>query len=211
MQIFGYIRVSTTEQRDDRQRAALEPFGIPPRNLYTDHWSGKDFDRPAYKRLIKRLCPNDLLIVKSVDRLGRSYADVIEQWRHITKTLEADIKVLDMPLLDTTFGKDLLGTFIADLVLQILSFASQLERDELLRRQAEGITAAKSRGVTFGPDPMPLPEDFPTLFALWTSGEITAEGLAERCGFSRTTLFKRLREQKTLQMYLDRPPSRGCL
>jgi DNA invertase Pin-like site-specific DNA recombinase len=195
-QVFGYIRVSTAEQRDDRQRIALEPFAIPPRNLYAEHWSGKTFDRPAYARLVKRLRSGDLLIVKAIDRLGRNYADVIEQWRHITKTIGADIRVLDMPLLDTSYGKDLLGTFISDLVLQVLSFAAQLEREETHRRQAEGIAAAKARGVTFGPDPLPLPENFPALLALWQSGEINAAGLADRCGFSRRTLFKRLREQR---------------
>ena len=193
--IFGYIRVSTAEQRDDRQRIALEPFAIPPRNLYADCFSGKTFDRPAYQRLIKRLRPGDLLIVKSIDRLGRSYGEVIEQWRHITKTIRADIRVLDMPLLDTSYAKDLLGTFIGDLVLQVLSFAAQLEREELLRRQAEGIAAAKARGVVFGPDPLPLPEEFPELHALWQSGYMDAAALARRCGFSRRTLFSRLRER----------------
>jgi len=195
-QIYGYIRVSTAEQRDDRQRIALEPFGIPPRNLYVDHWSGKTFNRPAYKRLIGRLRSGDLLLVKSIDRLGRNYADIIDQWRHITKVIGADVRVLDMPLLDTSYGKDLLGTFISDLVLQVLSFAAQLEREELLRRQAEGIAAAKARGVTFGPDPLPLPENFPELYALWKSGEITAAEVAARCGFSRRTLYKRLQEQR---------------
>ena len=194
--IFGYIRVSTALQRTDRQRIAFEPFNIPPRNLYTDHWSGKTFDRPAYSRLIKRLRSGDLLIVKSIDRLGRNYADIIEQWRHITKTLRADIRVLDMPLLDTSYGKDLLGTFIGDLVLQVLSLAAQLEREEMLRRQMEGIAAAKARGVTFGPNPLPLPVNFSDLFALWQDGEINAAELAGRCNFSRTTLFKRLQKQK---------------
>ena len=195
-QVFGYIRISTSTQHDDRQRIALEPFAIPPSNLYVDHFSGKTFDRPSYKRLIKRLCPGDLLLVKSIDRLGRNYADIIDQWRHIVKTIGADIRVLDMPLLDTSYGKDLLGTFISDLVLQVLSFAAQLEREELLRRQSEGIAAAKARGVTFGPAPMPLPENFAELLALWRSGELNADSMAERCGFSRTTLFKRLREQR---------------
>ena len=194
--IFGYIRCSTATQHDDRQRIALEPFAIPPRNLYVDFASGKSFDRPAYKRLIKRLRPGDLLIVKSIDRLGRNYADIIEQWRHITKTIGVDIRVLDMPLLDTSYGKDLLGTFISDLVLQVLSFAAQLEREELRRRQAEGIAAAKARGVTFGPDPLPLPDDFAELLSLWQSGKLNADSMAERCGFSRRTLFKRLAEQR---------------
>jgi DNA invertase Pin-like site-specific DNA recombinase len=194
-QVFGYIRVSTAEQNDARQRDALAPYGIPCRNLYADRQSGKDFDRPAYKRLVKRLRPGDLVIVKSIDRLGRDYGDIIEQWRIITREKGADIKVLDMPLLDTTYCKDLLGTFISDLVLSVLSFAAQLEREYILSRQAEGIAAAKTRGVRFGPHPRPLPEDFHALLTLWHSGDISnATELAALCGLSRRTLFRRLKE-----------------
>jgi DNA invertase Pin-like site-specific DNA recombinase len=194
-QVFGYVRVSTAEQNDARQRDALAPYGIPCRNLYADRQSGKDFDRPAYKRLVKRLRPGDLVIVKSINRLGRDYGDIIEQWRIITREKGADIKVLDMPLLDTTYCKDLLGTFISDLVLSVLSFAAQLEREYIISRQAEGIAAAKTRGVRFGPPLKPLPADFHALIALWRSGDIpNAVELAALCDMSRRTLFRRLKE-----------------
>jgi DNA invertase Pin-like site-specific DNA recombinase len=194
-QVFGYVRVSTAEQNDARQRDALASYCIPRRNLYADKQSGKDFDRPAYKRLVKRLRPGDLVIVKSIDRLGRDYSDIIEQWRVITREKGADIKVLDMPLLDTTYCKDLLGTFISDLVLSVLSFTAQIEREYILSRQAEGIAAAKTRGIRFGPPPRPLPEDFHKLFAQWRSGEISnAAELATLCDMSRRTLFRRLKE-----------------
>jgi DNA invertase Pin-like site-specific DNA recombinase len=194
-QVFGYVRVSTAEQNDARQRDALAPCGIPRRNLYADKQSGKDFERPAYKRLIKRLRPGDLVIVKSIDRLGRDYGDIIEQWRFITREKGADIRVLDMPLLDTTYCKDLLGTFISDLVLSVMSFSAQLERENILSRQAEGIASAKTRGVHFGPPPKPLPENFHALFTQWRSGDITnAAECAALCGFSRRTLFRRLKK-----------------
>jgi DNA invertase Pin-like site-specific DNA recombinase len=187
--IFGYIRVSTQEQNLDRQRIALEPFDIPDRNLYIDMQSGKDFKRPAYQRLISKLKRNDLLIIKSIDRLGRNYQDVIDQWRHITREKKADIRVLDMPLLDTTYHKNLLGTFISDLVLQVLSFTAQSERETLRQRQAEGIAAARARGQTFGKEPLPLPHNFEDLYFQWRSGEHTAKTIASYCGFSLRTLY----------------------
>jgi DNA invertase Pin-like site-specific DNA recombinase len=187
--VFGYIRVSTQEQNIDRQRIALDPFGIPDGNLYIDTQSGKDFKRPAYRRLMSRLRRNDLLIIKSIDRLGRNYQDVIEQWRRITHEKKVDIRVLDMPMLDTTYHKDLLGTFISDLVLQVLSFTAQSERDVMRQRQAEGIAAAKARGQVFGKAPLPLPQNFDDLYIRWRSGECTAEATASRCGFSRRTLY----------------------
>ena len=190
-QIYGYIRVSTTEQNDDRQRIAMEPFEIPPKNIFADKQSGKNFERPAYKRMIKRIRTGDLLYVKSIDRLGRDYSEIIEQWRIITREKGADIKVLDMPLLDTTYGKDLLGTFVADLVLQVMSFSAQLERENILQRQAEGIAAAKARGVKFGRRPIPTPENFGELYQKWRSCEIKARELAVICGFSRRTLYGR--------------------
>lgn len=150
MSIFGYIRVSTKEQNEDRQLIALKEYNIPPRNLYIEKQSGKDFNRPAYKRMLRRLSSGDLLIIKSIDRLGRNYEDIIDQWRIIIKDHKADIKALDMPLLDTTYGKDLLGTFIAVLVLQIMSYTAQIERYKIRQRQAEGIAAAKAKGVRFG-------------------------------------------------------------
>jgi DNA invertase Pin-like site-specific DNA recombinase len=189
--VFGYIRVSTQEQNTDRQYIALEPFDIPRRNLYIDTQSGKNFDRPAYRALTKHLSPGDLLIVKSIDRLGRNYRDIIEQWRILTREKSIDIKIVDMALLDTTYHKDLLGTFISDLVLQILSYSAQVERDNLRQRQNEGIAAAKARGAVFGKTPLPLPKDFEALFARWQEGELTAEKAAAFCGFSRSTLYNK--------------------
>ena len=150
MSIFGYIRISTKEQNEDRQLIALKEYNSPLRNLYIEKQSGKDFNRPAYKRMLRRLSSGDLLIIKSIDRLGRNYEDIIDQWRIIIKDHKADIKSLDMPLLDTTYGKDLLGTFIAVLVLQIMSYTAQIERYKIRQRQAEGIAAAKAKGVRFG-------------------------------------------------------------
>jgi DNA invertase Pin-like site-specific DNA recombinase len=187
--IFGYIRVSTHEQNTERQHVAFKPYKIPRKNLYVDRQSGKDFNRPAYQALLQRLACGDLLVVKAIDRLGRNYQDIIEQWRLITREKGADIKVIDMPLLDTTYNKDLLGTFISDLVLQVLSFTAQTERDFLRQRQTEGIAAAKARGVVFGKAPLPLPEDFPALFRSWRDGERSAT--AALCGFSRATLYNK--------------------
>ena len=155
---YGYARVSSKEQTEQRQIIALTEFGVSSKNIYMDKQSGKDFERPRYKRLIKRLRPGDLLVVQSIDRLGRTYSEILEQWRLITKEKRADILVLDMPLLDTRRGRDLMGTFLSDIVLQVLSFASENERINIRQRQAEGIAAAKSRGVRFGRPPRPLPD-----------------------------------------------------
>lgn len=195
-QTFGYIRVSTIEQNVDRQRDALKPFDIPARNLYTDRQSGKDFERPAYRRLIRRLRRGDMLIVKSLDRLGRNYAEVQEQWRHITGVIGADIKVIDMPLLDTSNAKDLLGNFISDLVLQILSFAAQMERDAIRVRQAEGILAAKARGKKWGKPPIALPENFEDIFCRWQSGVLSVREAAALCGMSVRTLYEKTKERR---------------
>jgi DNA invertase Pin-like site-specific DNA recombinase len=191
--VFGYIRLSTQDQNLDRQRIALQPFNIPDQNLYVDTQSGKDFERPAYQRLLRRLGKNDLLIIKAIDRLGRNYHDVLDQWRFITQTKKADIQVLDMPLLDTTRYKDLLGTFISDLVLQILSYTAQSERDLLRQRQAEGIAAAKARGITFGRNSLVLPENFPDVFYRWHHGELTAAAAADLCGCSLRTFYNKIK------------------
>lgn len=192
---YGYIRVSTKDQNEARQVVALEQYAIPKKNLYADRQSGKDFDRPAWRQLLKRLRPGDLLIVKSIDRLGRNYEDILEQWRQITKEVHADILVVDMPLLDTRAqGRDLTGTFIADLVLQILSYVAQTERESIRQRQAEGIAAAKARGVKFGHEPKPLPADFELLFRSWRTGGITMAELERRCGLERSTIYRRIRE-----------------
>lgn len=186
-QIYGYIRVSSADQNEARQRMAMSGKNIPEKNLYADRQSGKDFDRPQYKRLVKKLKPGDLLYILSIDRLGRNYEEIQEQWRVLTKEVGIDICVLDMPLLDTRNGRDLMGTFIADLVLQILSFVAQSERENIRNRQAQGILAAKAQGVRFGRPPRPLPENFPTAWRRWKAGEITGTAAAKECGMPLAT------------------------
>ena len=181
--IYGYVRVSTKEQKEDRQRIALKDYGVD--RIYTDKQSGKDFERPQYKRLVKRLCPEDVLVVKSIDRLGRNYQDILDQWRVITKEKGAAIVVLDMPLLDTRKNKDLTGTLIADIVLQLLSYVAQTERDFIRQRQREGIAAAKARGVKFGRSPMERPEGFSGVRDLWREGQISGREAARRLGVSQ--------------------------
>jgi len=200
MQIYGYIRVSTEQQHDDRQRAALAPFNIPEANIFADKQSGKDFERPEYKRMLSIVNAGDMLYIKSIDRLGRNYVEIIEEWKMLTRDKKIDIKVLDMPLLDTTCHKDLLGTFISDLVLQVLSFSAEQERSNILQRQSEGIAAAKRRGVKFGRKPIPLPENFESIYYSWLSGAITSAHAAELCNFSRRTWYMRLE-----QMQLGKP------
>ena len=184
---YGYARVSSKEQTEQRQIIALTEFGVSSKNIYMDKQSGKDFERPRYKRLVKRLRPGDLLVVQSIDRLGRNYSEILEQWRLITKEKRADILVLDMPLLDTRRGRDLTGVFIADIVLQVLSFASENERINIRQRQAEGIAAAKSRGVRFGRPPRPLPDNFHILYQKWRAGKITGTAAAKACGMPLAT------------------------
>ena len=186
---FAYVRVSTREQNIDRQLIALEPYAIPPSNLFIDEKSGKDFDRPMYKRMLRKLRAGDLLYIKSIDRLGRDYDEIIEQWRFLTRVKGIDIKVLDMPLLDTTYCKDLLGTFVADLVLQVLCLFAQMERETMLQRQAEGIAAAKAKGVVFGRKNVEIPDDFADIFVRWRHKELSNEQAAELCGFSIRTLY----------------------
>ena len=185
---YGYARVSSKEQTEQRQIIALTEFGVSSKNIYMDKQSGKDFERPRYKRLIKRLRPGDLLVVQSIDRLGRNYSEILEQWRLITKEKRADILVLDMPLLDTrSQSRDLTGTFLSDIVLQVLSFASENERINIRQRQAEGIAAAKSRGVRFGRPPRPLPDNFHILYQKWRAGKITGTAAAKARGMPLAT------------------------
>ena len=158
--VYGYVRVSTKDQNEDRQLIALQEMSIPEKNIFVDKQSGKDFKRPMYKRMLRKIKKDDLLYVKSIDRLGRNYAEILEQWRILTKEKGIDIVVLDMPLLDTRRGKDLMGTFLSDIVLQVLSFVAENERTNIRQRQAEGIAAAKMRGVRFGRPPSPLPTNF---------------------------------------------------
>ena len=194
--IYGYIRVSSKDQNEERQLIAMREKNIPPKNIFIDKKSGKDFERPAFLRLLKRLRQNDILYIKSIDRLGRNYGEVMEMWRVITKEKKSDIIVLDMPLLDTTNSKDLLGTFISDIVLQLLSFVAENERDNIRARQAEGIAAAKLRGVQFGRPKKYLPQNFNELYRAWKSGERSDLETAALCGLSRSTFYKKVKEYK---------------
>lgn len=197
MQRFGYVRVSTREQNEARQLAALEGQSIPPSNLYVEKESGKDFNRPKWRGLVKRLRPGDLLIVKSIDRLGRDYEEILEEWRRITKEKAADILILDMPLLDTrSQGRDLTGTFIADLVLQILSYVAQTEWENTRQRQAEGIAAAKARGVTFGPSRTPPTPDFEAARLDYEAGRLSVRQGARAAGMAPTSFFRKCRQER---------------
>lgn len=184
---YAYIRVSSRDQNEDRQMEAFRGLSVPERNVFMDKQSGKDFERPAYKRMVKRLKRDDLLYIKSIDRLGRNYEEIQNQWRILTKEKGVDIVVLDMPLLDTRRGKDLMGTFLSDIVLQVLSFVAENERVNIRQRQAEGIAAAKKRGVRFGRPPQPLPPNFHQAYQQWKNGKITGLAAAEACGMPMST------------------------
>lgn len=194
--IYGYIRVSSREQNEERQRLAMREFGVPEGNLYMDKQSGKDFERPGYRRLIRKLKPGDTLVIKSIDRLGRNYDEILEQWRTITREKCAAVVVLDMPLLDTRQGRDLTGTLIADIVLQLLSYVAQTEREFIRQRQAEGIAAAKARGVHMGRRAKEIPEEFPLAYNRWRSGELSARSAAHMLGVSPHTFKKWTDAQK---------------
>ncbi|MCD7885978.1 MAG: recombinase family protein [Lachnospiraceae bacterium] len=187
MTTYGYVRVSSRDQNEDRQLIALHEQGIPDKNIYMDKQSGKNFNRPQYKKLVRKLRKDDLLYIKSIDRLGRNYEEIQNQWRILTKEKGADIVVLDMPLLDTRRGKDLMGTFLSDIVLQVLSFVAENERTNIKQRQAEGIAAAKARGVRFGRPPKPLPENFHSVYQRWKAGKITGLAAAAECGMPMST------------------------
>lgn len=186
-EIYAYVRVSTREQNEDRQLIAMNELQVPKKNIFIDKQSGKDFERPRYKKLIKRLKKDDLLYIKSIDRLGRNYNEIQEQWRILTKEKAVDIVVLDMPLLDTRRGKDLMGTFLSDIVLQVLSFVAENERVNIRQRQAEGIAAAKAKGVRFGRPPKPLPRNFEEVYRRWEKGEITGTAAARGCRMPLST------------------------
>ncbi len=194
MAIYGYVRVSSADQNEDRQLIAMGELNIPAERIFTDKMSGKNFERPAYKALAKKLRPGDLLYIKSIDRLGRNYEDIQTQWRILTKDKGADIAVIDMPLLDTRNGRDLMGTFLADIVLQILSFVAQNERENIRKRQSEGIAAAKARGVRFGRPTKKPPENFGVLVKDWERGKLTFAEVLERTGLKQATFYNRLRE-----------------
>lgn len=194
MEVYGYIRVSSREQNEDRQLIAMSEAGVPEKNIFLDKQSGKDFERPQYIKLMQAVKPGDLIYVKSIDRLGRNYDEILEQWRAITKEKDVDIVVIDMPLLDTRRGKDLMGTFISDLVLQILSFVAENERLNIKQRQAEGIAAAKAKGVIFGRPPKPLPENFMEIYRRWNAGELSGLAAAKACGMAPSSFKYRAKQ-----------------
>ena len=189
-QVYGYVRVSTREQNEARQVAAMREVGVAPGDIYMDKQSGADFERVQYRRMLRRLGPGDTLIVKSIDRLGRNYTEILEQWRIITKSKRAAIVILDMPLLDTRQNRDLTGQLIADIVLQLLSYVAQTEREFIRQRQAEGIVAAKERGVHFGREAAPVSENFPQTLAEWRAKKLGSRAAAEQLGVSQTTFLK---------------------
>lgn len=193
---YGYVRVSSTDQNEDRQMNALQEKGVFNKNIYMDKVSGKDFNRPEYKKLIKKLQAGDILYILSIDRLGRNYEEIQAQWRHLTKEIGIDICVIDMPLLDTRNGKDLMGTFIADLVLQILSFVAQNERENIRKRQAQGIAVAKAKGVHLGRPVKKAPDSFAELVKLWEKKELTLKDIIKQCDMSEATFYRRLREYR---------------
>lgn len=208
---YAYIRVSSQDQNEGRQLLAMRQLHIPENNIYIDKQSGRDFERPNYRRMMKQLRNGDTLFILSIDRLGRNYEEIQNQWRILTKEKKVDICVIDMPLLDTRNGKDLMGTFIADLVLQILSFVAQNERENIRKRQEQGIIAAKTRGVKFGRPMVPVPENFLHIVQLWECGEITIEEAANKCNISKRTFYRRLREYRNRKEKLPKGVPFGSL
>ena len=196
---YGYVRVSAKDQNVQRQMIAMQEAGLAPKQIFIDKQSGKDFERPEYRRLLGKLRRDDVLVIKSIDRLGRNYDEILEQWRIITKEKEAAIVVLDMPLLDTRKNRDLTGTLIADIVLQLLSYVAQTEREFIKQRQAEGIAAAKERGVQFGRRPKPIREDFSTVLEEFRAGRLTSRQAAARMGISPSTFYKWIRESDSVK------------
>lgn len=198
---YGYVRVSTREQNESRQLLAFSEQNVPEKNIFIDKQSGKDFDRPMYMRLLKKLKKDDLLYIKSIDRLGRNYEEILEQWRILTKEKQIDIVVIDMPLLDTRRGKDLMGTFLSDIVLQLLSFVAENERKNIRERQKEGIEAARRRGVQFGRPELPLPENFIQIYSQWVEGKIGGPQAAGLCGMPITSFYRKANKHREKQKY----------
>lgn len=184
---YGYVRVSSNDQNEDRQMIAMKGLHIDEKDIFVDKQSGKDFNRPQYKKLLRKIKRDDLLFIKSIDRLGRNYEEILQQWRVLTKEKGIDIVVLDMPLLDTRRGKDLMGTFLSDIVLQVLSFVAENERTNIRQRQAEGIAAAKAKGIKFGRPPQPLPDNFHSIYQQWKNKQITGTLAAKLCGMPLST------------------------
>lgn len=191
---YGYVRVSSQDQNEDRQLIEMERVGIPSNNIYIDKQSGKDFDRPKYQKLLRKMNEGDVLYILSIDRLGRNYEEILNQWRIITKDMKVDVVVIDMPLLDTRRDKNLLGTFISDMVLQLLSFVAQNERENIKKRQAQGIAAAKARGVVFGRPVKDVPDEFSDEVSRWKKGKLDMAELLEKYNISQSTFYRRVRE-----------------
>lgn len=196
---YGYVRVSTKDQNTDRQMEAMRQLEILDKNIYVDKMSGKDFNRPMYQKMMRKLRPDDLLYIKSIDRLGRNYEEILDQWRILTKEKKIDIVVLDMPLLDTRRGKDLMGTFLSDIVLQVLSFVAENERSNIKQRQAEGIAAAKAKGVRFGRPRKVLPENFNETYKSWKDGKITGVAAANACNMPVSTFLYKAKAYENLK------------
>lgn len=197
---YGYVRVSSQDQNEARQYIELIEYGIDQKHIYMDKLSGKDFNRPSYHKLVyKKIKPGDLLVIKSIDRLGRNYNEILNEWKYITKTKNVDIKILDMPLLDTDQNKDLIGTLIGDIVLQLLSFVAENERINIHQRQAEGIKAAKLRGVRFGRPEISLPDDFEEIMLLWKSGDLLSKDAIAISGLKYSTFYKKAKEYQRQQ------------
>lgn len=195
MEKYGYVRVSSKDQNPDRQLDALRELGISDVNIFVDKMSGKDFSRPSYKKMLKRLRKKDVVVIMSIDRLGRNYDEILEQWRTLTKEKQVDIEVIDMPLLNTNYERDgLTGVFISDLVLQILAYVAETERAFIRQRQAEGIASAKARGIKFGASKLELPSEFDLYYKQWLSGKISIRKAAEQMGISSTTFYRRCKE-----------------
>lgn len=194
--VYGYVRVSTREQNEDRQLLALQEMQIPKKNIFMDKQSGRDFNRPMYQQMVKKMRPDDLLYVKSIDRLGRNYEEILEEWRILTKEKRIDIVILDMPFLDTRRGKDLMGTFLSDIVLQVLSFVAENERKNIRQRQREGIEAARLRGVQFGRPPKPMPDDFEQIYHRWMLKEINGKEAADLCNIAMATFYRKVKEME---------------
>ena len=197
--VYGYVRVSSIEQNEDRQMIALKKAGVKDSHIFMDKQSGKDFRRANYEKMVSMLQEGDLLYIISIDRLGRNYAEIQNQWRMLTKEIGIDICVIDMPLLDTRNGKDLMGTFIADLVLQILSFVAENERENIRKRQEQGIAAAKKRGVRFGRPESKVPDNFKSIVRAWESGNLKTDEVLEKCQMSKSTFYRKLREMRFKQ------------
>lgn len=196
MAVYGYVRVSTIDQNEERQMVEMRRVGVSEERIYKDKLSGKDFNRPNYKKLLRKLKKGDLLYILSIDRLGRNYEEIQSQWRYLTREKEVDISVIDMPLLDTRNGKDLMGTFLADIVLQVLSFVAQNERENIRKRQAQGIAAAKANGMKFGRPMIQVPDNFPQIVDRWEKGQIKVAEAAKLCGMCESTFYNRLREYR---------------